>query len=216
MADPAGRPYLGTVVRRGLAGVSVGAGLIHAAASFDHAEHRALLIFFVTVAVLQVAWGLVLLLRRWSGRGLAAGALLNAGVAGVWIVSRTAGLSGVPGAEEPEAVGLADGIATGLEVVLVAAVVGLVPAAGRRLAVASGPLMSWLVVAGVGALTAAGLVASGHHDGEGGHRHGNSEVAAAAGHHDEGAGHSHDSDEVAAAEGHEDEAGHSHDAADAA
>jgi hypothetical protein len=211
MADPSARwPYLGTVVRRGLAGASLGAGLIHAAATFDHAEHRAPLIFFVTVAVVQVTWGLALLLGRWSGRGLAAGAVLNAGVAVVWVMSRTAGLSGIPGAEEPEAVGLADGIATGLELVLVAAVASLIPVAGRRLALASGPLMSWLVVAGVGALTTAGLAAPGHHDGRAGHRHDGDEVAGAGDHHDEGAEHSHGTGELAADGSHESEPTHGH------
>src|SRR5919204_4405960 len=118
MGDPARAPYLGTVVRRGLAGASLGAGVIHASVVPDHAEHLLQLLFFVAVATFQVAWALVVL-RRWSWPVLAAGAVVNAGVIAVWVLSRTVGLSGVPGADHPEPVGLKDGIASGLEFTLV-------------------------------------------------------------------------------------------------
>jgi hypothetical protein len=170
MGDPAPGPTLGRVVRYGLTAASTGAGLIHASAAFDHGAHAAQLAFFVTIAVLQLLWGLAVL-RRVSWPLLVAGAALNSAVVAIWVLSRTAGLPGVPGAEHAEPVGFKDGVSSLLEVVLVVSVAGLLPrVAGRlRLLTASGSMTSWVVVAGIGILAAAAVAAPGYYHDETGH-----------------------------------------------
>jgi hypothetical protein len=215
MGDPARGLYLGRVVRCGLGGASLGAGVIHGSAAFDHAEHPAQLVFFIAVAALQVAWA-VIVLRRASWPLLKAGAAFNAGVIMVWIVSRTVGLPGVPGAEAPEPFGLKDGVASGLEFLLVAGVGSLIPAAGRHLRLASGTVASWVIIAGIGAVTVAGLAAPGHDDDEAVHSHRNGRFATSGDHHDDGtgqagpAGHAHGPGEPAALGHQPAEPGHTH------
>src|SRR4051794_39907625 len=68
----------------GAAGIaSLGAGAIHAAAIGVHAEHRPTAIAFTVLAVLQLAWGGVALVR--SGRVVATlGVLLGLGAFAGW------------------------------------------------------------------------------------------------------------------------------------
>jgi hypothetical protein len=210
MGDPARGAHLGRVLRRGLAAASLGAGAIHVSAAFDHTEHTAQLGFFLVVAALQVQWA-VLVLRRASWPLLTTGAALNAFVVLVWIVSRTVGLPGVPGAEDVQPLGLKDGASSALEFLLVAGIGSLIPEAGRRLTLASGRMASWVTVASIGALTAAGLAAPGHDHGEG---RGGAEIAAS-GHHDpDGSdGRTRDAGDLAVGTDH-DVPGHTHQAAD--
>ena len=76
-------------------------------------------------------------LRRPSGRWLAAIAVVNGGVVAVWVVSRTAGLP-VDGATAAESIGFKDGICTLLEVGICAGagLLGALPEAARRAALA--------------------------------------------------------------------------------
>ncbi|HEY3238392.1 MAG TPA: hypothetical protein VGL92_02420 [Acidimicrobiia bacterium] len=186
----------------------MGAGLIHASAAPGHRAHAALFAFFVTVAVLQLLWGLAVL--RWAGWPLLiAGAALNSVVAATWVLSRTAGLPGVPGAEHVEPVGFKDGVSSLLELALVLSVAGLLPQAAGRLRAASAPMASWVVVAAIGALTTAAVAAPGHHHDETGHRHAG---LAGAAHSDDG--HAHTAAELAAP-GHAG-GGHTHEAGDVA
>jgi hypothetical protein len=214
MGDAAPAAGLGRVVRYGLAAASIGAGLIHASAASDHGAHAAQLTFFVTVAVLQLLWGLALL-RRAAWPLLVAGAALNLVVAAIWVLSRTSGLPAVPGAEHAEPVGFKDGVSSLLELVLVLSVAGLVPRAARglRFLTASGAMASWVVVAGIGTLTAAAVAAPGHHQDESGHTH-SGPAGIAVDHHHDGDDHGHTPAELAAP-GHGDGAGgHADDAAD--
>jgi hypothetical protein len=194
------------VVRRGLAGASLGAGAIHASAVSDHTEHSAQLVFFIAVAALQVGWALAVW-RRASWPLLAGGAALNFVVMVVWILSRTVGLSGVPGAEHAQPLGLKDGVATVLELVLVAGVGSLIPEAGRRLRLASGAMASWVTIASIGTLTAAGLAAPGHHHDEKGHADEGTGLAAS-GPHRERDGRSHETGDLVAAENHDEAPAH--------
>ena len=64
----------------GMAGLtSLGAGAIHAAAIGVHSEHRSAVVTFTAVAALQLAWGVIALIR--GNRLIAAlGMLLGVGV----------------------------------------------------------------------------------------------------------------------------------------
>jgi hypothetical protein len=91
---------VGRYLRWLLAALSLGAGVIHFAVSGEHYElswaHGT---FFAVVAWLQLSWAVAVVVRptRWL---LAAGALLNAGILGVWAVSRVWGVPIGPDAAE--------------------------------------------------------------------------------------------------------------------
>ncbi|MGZ4202108.1 MAG: hypothetical protein ACXVRH_08630 [Thermoleophilaceae bacterium] len=70
-----------------------------------------------SLAPAQFAWG-VALYRRPSRRLLMVGAVFNAAIVALWIVSRTSGLPIGPEPWKPEAVGPIDSIATADEIVL--------------------------------------------------------------------------------------------------
>ena len=98
---------------------SIAAGAINAAAAATIARGSAQnLAFFWIVALAQVVWGAVALVRapRWW---LALGALGNAIVVGTWVVSRTVGLPFGDLAGDILSVGFPDSLATILEAVTV-------------------------------------------------------------------------------------------------
>ena len=78
------------------AAASIGAGVIHAGAIGIHADHAALARAFVGVAVFQIGWGIVALIRpsRWLA---AVGAAGNLAVVSAWLVTRLAGVSFIDG-----------------------------------------------------------------------------------------------------------------------
>jgi hypothetical protein len=132
---------------------SVGAAVIHFALAPEHlAERTRDGVFFLVVAWLQLA--VAAALYRWRGRPepwLAAGAV-NGAVLLVWLGSRTIGF--------PEtshtSVGFPDGLAAGLEaVVVLAAVVALRPSLAARAVPGVSP-----VALGVAGLALAGLVST--------------------------------------------------------
>lgn len=96
-----------------VAGLSIAAGVIHAFAMIDHFSHYWLYgVFFLVLTYGQVLWGLALLRRPVSDRGLAAGALANLAIVAVWVISRTIGVPLGPDDGRPEAVGSMDVAAT--------------------------------------------------------------------------------------------------------
>jgi len=109
-----------------VATLSLSVGLIHAAVAGDHfAEGILSGLFFVMVAVFQLAWAVVFASR--SQRRLAAlGLLVNGFVVGTWLVTRTVGLpfGAHPGVPEPMAT--PDILATIFEVFIVAGTAALV------------------------------------------------------------------------------------------
>ena len=225
MGDPGREAHLAGVLRYAFAAASLGAGLIHVSAVFDHFGHPWVVAFFVVLALVQAGWA-VAVMRRPTARLLQVGAAVSAGVVGVWLLSRITGLPGVPGAEGREAFGLKDGMASLLELLLVAGIGAQLAAPAQARRVASGRLASGLAVTVVGVLTATGLSAAGHgHDGGAGHDHPGS--SAAAGDHGQAgeAAHGHGSDvgtgdhhapagHDAGSHGHDDPA-HRHDAGSA-
>ncbi len=177
---------------------SLGAGAIHAVAVGVHAESRPAALAFIAVAILQLGWGALALLRP-SRLVALLGVFVGIGALAGWAVAKTAGISFIDGMGVAEPVQAADALAAGLaaaSAVLVAVFMSQ-RSAGLRFGGRRAP-MSFLSV-GVVALTVFGMSAAGSHvhdHGAGGH--GDHEVAS-------GGGHDHGDDvETASAGGHGD------------
>lgn len=165
---------------------SAGAGIGHLSAVRDHGEHLHIAAFFAVLAVTQLAWAAIVASRptaAWTRVGMAG----QLAVVGIWVLSRTVGLPIVPGATDPEPVGLADAGTTFLELIAVAGV-GLyrvLPDPARRAAVASPDRVLGVVMAAIMAVTfPAALATPSRHHGDGGHGapgHGDAGVELAAG-----------------------------------
>jgi hypothetical protein len=171
----------------------LGAAIIHFAFAPDHlSEQISHGVFFLVAGWAQLL-GAAALGFGWRPRRawLFGTAAFNAGVAGLWLLSRTAGLPG----EEPEAVGFPDSLATGLEVFAAVAALALalgwvaLPAERRpRFGLTAVPMVALVAVVSASVIPALG---GGHAHGEGGHDehgHGTGEGETAAGHD----GHGHD------------------------
>jgi hypothetical protein len=132
------------------AGLSFGSACLHGSVMVTHFREYLLFgLFFAIVTPLQVAWAELVRRSPEHRRLLLAGAVGNALIAYVWLLSRTVGLPvGPDGHAHAEAVGVKDVLATAGELLLA----GLVVAVLRRRTVA-GP-----VVALAWSLTAAGVV----------------------------------------------------------
>src|SRR2546430_11169229 len=149
---------LGRYLRWLVAALSVGAGFIHCAVSGGNSDvswmHGT---FFAVVAWLQIAWAVGVILRP-TRRLLTAGVVLNAGIIGVWALSRIWGVPIGPDAWTPESVTLADALSSGFEagIVVVSLAVLARPALAQprvRPSVAVGGLGgTGLPVAGVSSL----------------------------------------------------------------
>ena len=120
-----------TSLRPGLtaaAGIaSLGAGAIHAAAIGVHAEHRQAALAFTVLAVLQIAWGALALVK--SGRLVSlAGIAIGAASVGGWAVAKTVGIGFIDGLTAAEPAQTADAICAALALVsVVLAVLSLLP-----------------------------------------------------------------------------------------
>ena len=110
----------GRYLRWLLAALSLGAGVIHLAVSGENYQlswmHG---MFFAVVGWLQISWAVAVILRP-KRRLLTAGVLLNAGIIGVWVMSRVWGVPVGPEAWTPESVALADALSSGCEFGIVA------------------------------------------------------------------------------------------------
>jgi hypothetical protein len=108
-----------------LLSLSAAAGTIHLTVAADHfAEYFLFGLFFVVVGVAQVAWSALVAINGLS-RPLLILAIPNALVVGLWILSRTSGVPIGPSSSTPEAVGFADAVTTGFEIVLIGSAVWL-------------------------------------------------------------------------------------------
>lgn len=93
-------------------------GLIHLEASIDHRDLTLIAIGFAAMAIAQLAVAGLTLVRPsptvllWVG-------VLHAGIGLVWIVSRTVGLSFIPGADQAAEVGVADLVANTFSIAVV-------------------------------------------------------------------------------------------------
>src|SRR5262245_10276738 len=170
---------VGRYLRWFLAALSIGAGFIHFAVSGGHYDvswmHGT---FFAVVAWLQIAWAVGVVLRP-TRRLLIAGAVLNAGIIGVWALSRIWGVPVGPDAWTPESITLADSLSTGFEAGIVAVSLAVLvrPALAQRSVRPSFALgglgVTGLAVAVVSTVALTPSFASEHHGGgeAGGHSH---------------------------------------------
>jgi hypothetical protein len=131
-----------------LATFSAAAGLIHLAAAFSHFDvsglHSA---FFVGTGVAQLA-GAALFFYRPRSWVFASTAVGNSLILAIWAMSRTTGIPLEPESWTPEPVGIADAVASALELALViGCAVLLVPSARSPLPSSSVDLRRWLVPA---------------------------------------------------------------------
>ncbi|SOC46304.1 hypothetical protein SAMN05660748_0162 [Blastococcus aggregatus] len=166
----------------GLAGLtSLGAGAIHAAAIGVHSEHRSAVVAFTAVAALQLAWGVLALVR---GTRLVAvlGLLIGTGVLAGWALAKVSGISFIAGLDEAEPLQTADGLAAGLALTSVLALGAALWTWRSARPGLRAPLP--LMAVGVTALTVFGMVTAGSHAHAAGDGHG----SVAAGHHADGAG----------------------------
>lgn len=112
--------------------MSIGAATVHFAVIAQHFDEWWLTgMFFLTIAVFQLGWGLLVLLRP-SALVYLAGAAVNALIVLTWIVSRTTGVPVGPEAGEAEAVGFPDTLSTAFEVALVVILVALLARGSAR------------------------------------------------------------------------------------
>ena len=95
---------------------SVAAGAIHGGAIGLHAEHPQLARIFIVMTLLQLAWGVAILLRpqHWL---LPVGVLVNGAAVGGWALTRIAGISWIDGLEVRESPQIADTLCAGLGIV---------------------------------------------------------------------------------------------------
>jgi hypothetical protein len=158
-AGPAQAAPLAAVPARplasGLAWLSAGVATIHFAVLGPHfRESWVLGAFFAIVAVAQMVWALVVVMRP-SRLVWAAGALGNTVVILVWVASRTRGWPVGADAGGPEPIGFADGLATAYEALIVAgaAVLSRRPAIGVQFRPGWARVATWAIAALVAALT---------------------------------------------------------------
>lgn len=118
-AAPAEVPSSIQTMARCLAILSGVAAIIHFAVANEHyQEYWAFGVFMIGAGVLQAAWAGAVLVspRRWMW---VAGAVLNGGIVGVYIITRTVGDIVGPTPREVEPVGFGDAFCTVLEALLV-------------------------------------------------------------------------------------------------
>ena len=117
---------------------SLGAGAIHAAAAGAHGDPRPAAVAFVALAIAQLGWGALALVRSARPVALVGVAVGGAALAG-WVVAKTSGIGVVDGLEESEPAQFADTLAAVLAAVtVVGATVALLSVRTRRSAAAEG------------------------------------------------------------------------------
>ncbi|MDP9220102.1 MAG: hypothetical protein M3P23_06140 [Actinomycetota bacterium] len=145
-----------TVILRRTAGLCcAAAAAIHFGVTGEHFHQWWLYgVFFLFLAAYQLWWAAI----SWqspSRRELGAGAVVNAAVIALWLMTRTTGLPFGPDAGTAESFGTADIVCAALEAVVVGLVVALTLAAARplsRLDRSTNPRIGGAVVAAVAAL----------------------------------------------------------------
>jgi hypothetical protein len=171
---------------------SIGAGIIHAAAAGVHGEHRQAAIAFGALALFQVGWGALALVRSrpWiAWAGVAGNSLALAG----WLVVTTSGIGFVDGLETAEGPGFADTMAALLALIAVA---GALTAAVAPELLRMPSFSSVPVAAVTAAVVMAATVATGaHHHGDEGHEHETPTIGDHDDDHEHTSGDDHDSDD---------------------
>jgi hypothetical protein len=139
-----------------VAAALVGAGLVHLAAAGPHlADSTSHGAFFLAVAWTQLGFGVLFATGRGGRVALGVAALLSVGVLAVWVVSRTAGISGAV-----EAIGFPDTLASTLELLAAAGCVriALSPSGWFEITPATRGAVAGVSVTAVAFLVSASLV----------------------------------------------------------
>ena len=149
---------------------SLSAGAVHAAAIGAHAEHPAAARVFVGVALFQMGWGALALVRRSKPIALV-GAVGNAALVGGWVLAKWKGLSFIPGLDVAEPIQFADALCAALAAV--SAVAAATVFYGMRSPARRGtPVLAGGAVAVLAVLALPGMVEAGNHV----HSHGGKSV----------------------------------------
>jgi hypothetical protein len=159
--EPMREAGVAPVVRPALALLSMGAAVIHFVVIPGHwDEYWGQGLFFIIAAIAQLLWAVWVLVAP-SRLLYLLGAVGNAAIVVLWVVTRTAGVPAGPGAGEREAVEFADTLATVFEVLLVIGALALARTApARPVRWPTGALGKTVLVAlVVAALTTASLLA---------------------------------------------------------
>src|SRR5262245_35548416 len=167
---------------------SIGAGIVHAASVGVHGEHRQAAIAFAALALFQVGWGALALVRSW--RWVAwAGVIGNSLAVAGWLVAKTSGIGFIDGLETAEGPQFADTMAALLALVAVAGALtaAVAPELLRRPSISTVPVAAVTAVLVMAATVAAG----GHHHDPGGHGHDEATISANGDDHDHGSGDDH-------------------------
>jgi hypothetical protein len=158
--EPSGGSSVERVLRPALALLSVGAAVIHFVVIPGHwDEYWGQGLFFIIAAIAQILWAVWVVVAP-SRLLYLLGALGNAAIVALWVVTRTYGVPAGPGAGEAEAVEFTDTLATVFEVLLVGGALVLARTAPTRpIRWPAGALTATVVLALlVAALTAASLL----------------------------------------------------------
>jgi len=138
---------------------SLSAGAVHAGAVGAHAEHPVAAKVFVAVALFQLGWGGLALVRRERAVALV-GAVGNALLVGGWILAKWKGLSFIEGLDEVEPIQFADSLCAALATL--AAVGAATLFFGFRLRRGQ-PLLASGVVAVLALAALPGMIEAGNH-----------------------------------------------------
>ena len=156
---------------------SLAAGFVHAAVVPEHRQWWPSAVFFGTLAVFQLWWGvLAVTLRPVKHLFVGLGVAVNAGSIALWLLSRTVGVPLGPQRGVPEAFSRTDVLAATLELILTVAGLWWMRTGNRRI---HRPTRYWLgtgVAAGVVSAAAfaalAGVAGHGHTPGGTSDEHG--------------------------------------------
>ncbi len=188
---------------------SIAAGAVHATAVGAHGEHRQAALAFGLLAVAQIGWGALALVRS-SPAVSSLGVAVNAGALAGWVLAKTTGIGVVDGLEAAEGLGYADTAAAVLAALAAGGALAALARPDQRLRV-PGLGQAVLGVSAVAVVLSAMVSTGGHsHAGEG-HDHGGDPIAT----HSHGEGEDgHDHGEGAGAHAHEGDDADGHDHAD--
>lgn len=140
---------------------SLSAGAVHGAAVGAHSEHPAAMWTFVLVALFQLGWGAVALVRPSKAAALV-GAVGNGVLVGGWVLAKSTGISFISGLDTVERIQFADALCAALAAV--AAVAAATVFLGVRARVGNPRPALAGVAAGVLAIAALpGMVEAGNH-----------------------------------------------------
>ncbi|MEJ7584001.1 MAG: hypothetical protein WKF43_07915, partial [Acidimicrobiales bacterium] len=155
---------------------SLGAGAIHASAVGVHSEHREAVIAFTVVALFQIGWGALALVRR-SRLVAAVGAVGHLVIIGGWVMAKTNGISFVEGLDQSEDLQFADALAAGFAAVVVIATVATLLGVFKALSWSStSRVLAGGFGTGIAVVSLFGMVSAGSHNHVG--NHGGTETAA--------------------------------------